>query len=63
MSGALNPILQNKHIQYNPTIKTYIKTLHPVWQVPLLLLRAVRFGNPWIKVDLCTGKLVELGGD
>ncbi|KAK9831523.1 hypothetical protein WJX81_005430 [Elliptochloris bilobata] len=32
-------------------------------QVPLLLLRAIRFGNPWIKVDLCTGKLVELGGD
>ena len=40
-----------------------LKTLHTVWQVPLLLLRAMRFGNPWIKVDLCTGKLVELGGD
>lgn len=32
-------------------------------QVPLLLLRAIRNGNPWLKVDLCTGKLVELGGD
>jgi len=31
--------------------------------VPLLLVRAIRDGNPWIKVDMCTGKLVELGGD
>ena len=32
-------------------------------QVPALLLRNIRAGNPWIKVDLCTGKLVEMGGD
>ncbi|BDA48532.1 hypothetical protein COCOBI_12-2120 [Coccomyxa sp. Obi] len=32
-------------------------------QVPALLLRNLWRGNPWQKVDLCTGKLVELGGD
>ena len=34
-----------------------------VLQVPVLLLRTVLTGNPWIKVDLCTGKMVEMGGD
>lgn len=29
----------------------------------MLLLRNIWKGNPWLKVDLCTGKLVELGGD
>jgi len=28
-----------------------------------LLLRNMQLGNPWVKVDLCTGKLVEIGGD
>jgi hypothetical protein len=32
-------------------------------QVPMLLLRNMRRGNPWVKIDLCTGKLVETGGD
>ncbi|CAK0738655.1 hypothetical protein CVIRNUC_001074 [Coccomyxa viridis] len=32
-------------------------------QVVALLLRNVKLGNPWVKVDLCTGKLVEVGGD
>ena len=35
----------------------------PDLQVPALLLRNLWRGNPWQKVDLCTGKLVELGGD
>lgn len=29
----------------------------------MLLLRNMIRGNPWVKVDLCTGKLVETGGD
>jgi len=32
-------------------------------QVVALLLRNIKLGNPWVKVDLCTGKLVEMGGD
>ena len=32
-------------------------------QVVALLLRNIKLGNPWEKVDLCTGKLVEIGGD
>ncbi|CAL5223879.1 g6471 [Coccomyxa viridis] len=32
-------------------------------QVVALLLRNIELGNPWVKVDLCTGKLVEIGGD
>lgn len=35
----------------------------PGMQVPALLLRNLWRGTPWQKVDLCTGKLVELGGD
>ena len=32
-------------------------------QVVALLLRNIKLGNRWVKVDLCTGKLVEIGGD
>ena len=27
------------------------------------LLRIVRLGTPWMKLDLCSGKVVEAGGD
>jgi hypothetical protein len=27
------------------------------------LARIVASGKPWIKIDLCSGKVVELGGD
>ena len=36
--------------------------LHAV-QLPVQLLRIVRDGTPWLKLDLCSGKVVELGGD
>ncbi len=36
--------------------------LHGV-QLPVQLLRIVRNGTPWLKLDLCSGKVVELGGD
>ena len=36
--------------------------LHGV-QLPVQLLRIVRSGTPWLKLDLCSGKVVELGGD
>ena len=32
-------------------------------QVPVLLLRNIWSGRPWKKIDLCIGKVVELGGD
>lgn len=32
-------------------------------QMTLALLRVVRLGTPWLKLDLCSGKVVELGGD
>ena len=32
-------------------------------QVPVLLLRNIWTGRPWKKIDLCIGKVVELGGD
>ena len=36
--------------------------LHGV-QLPVQLLRIVLNGTPWIKLDMCSGKVVELGGD
>ena len=32
-------------------------------QIPVLLLRNIWTGRPWKKIDLCIGKVVELGGD
>lgn len=32
-------------------------------QVPVLLVRNIWTGRPWKKIDLCIGKVVELGGD
>lgn len=32
-------------------------------QIPVQLARIVASGKPWIKIDLCSGKVVELGGD
>ena len=32
-------------------------------QEALNLLRIVWLGTPWLKLDLCSGKVVELGGD
>ena len=32
-------------------------------QAPVLLLRNLVTGTPWTKLDLCIGKLSELGGD
>ena len=32
-------------------------------QLPVQLLRIVGNGKPWKKLDLCSGKVVELGGD
>lgn len=32
-------------------------------QIPVQLVRLVASGKPWIKIDLCSGKVVELGGD
>ena len=36
--------------------------LHGV-QLPVQLLRIVQNGTPWLKLDMCSGKVVELGGD
>ena len=36
--------------------------LHGI-QLPVQLLRIVQNGTPWLKLDLCSGKVVELGGD
>lgn len=33
------------------------------WQIPLLLLRDVREGRGWLKIDFNIGKLVQTGGD
>lgn len=33
------------------------------WHVPLLLLRALREGRGWLKIDFNIGKLVQPGGD
>jgi hypothetical protein len=32
-------------------------------QLPVQLLRIVGNGTPWLKLDMCSGKVVELGGD
>ena len=32
-------------------------------QAPVLLLRIAAVGRPWTKLDLCIGKVSELGGD
>ena len=32
-------------------------------QIPVQLARIVWLGTPWLKLDLCSGKVVELGGD
>ena len=32
-------------------------------QMIMALLRVVQKGTPWLKLDLCSGKVVELGGD
>jgi len=31
--------------------------------VPVLLLRNLRRGNKWAKIDLCIGKMTEENGD
>ena len=36
--------------------------LHGI-QLPVQLLRIVGNGTPWLRLDLCSGKVVELGGD
>lgn len=33
------------------------------WQIPLLLLRDLREGKGWLKIDFNIGKLVQAGGD
>ena len=33
------------------------------WQIPSLLLQAVRENRPWVRIDFNIGKLVEPGGD
>ena len=33
------------------------------WQIPLLLLRDLREGRGWVRIDFNIGKLVQLGGD
>ena len=33
------------------------------WQIPSLLLQAVRKNRPWVRIDFNIGKLVEPGGD
>jgi hypothetical protein len=50
------------HLSYMHAILPVCLTLS-VYQVPWLLLKNIWRGNPWIKIDLCTGKLVEIGGD
>lgn len=32
-------------------------------QIPVQLARLLVSGKPWIRIDLCSGKVVELGGD
>ena len=31
--------------------------------IPTLLVRNIRRGNTWAKIDLCIGKLTEVNGD
>ena len=31
--------------------------------IPTLLVRNIRRGNKWAKIDLCIGKLTEVNGD
>ena len=50
--------LANSHVQF-----TEVPHCCCCAQVMALLLRNMQLGNPWVKVDLCTGKLVEIGGD
>ncbi|PSF36298.1 ATP-grasp enzyme [Aphanothece hegewaldii CCALA 016] len=33
------------------------------WQIPLLLLKSLRQGKDWIRIDFNIGKLVQMGGD
>merc|ERR1719189_2578411 len=33
------------------------------FQMPYLLLDTLRRANPWLKLDFCIGKVIELNGD
>lgn len=60
--GALETLSTEVDAVIDPLDPVPFLVLHYL-QIPVQLLRIVRSGTPWLKLDLCSGKVVELGGD
>lgn len=58
----LQTILRGRDAVFDPEDPKPFLALHYL-QMTLNLLRVVKNGTPWLKLDLCSGKVVELGGD
>ena len=59
---ALHEIARGKDATFDTNDPLPFLGLHGI-QLPVQLLRIVCNGTPWLKLDLCSGKVVELGGD
>lgn len=55
-------LLEGRDAVFDPEDPLPFLALHFLQEV-LNLLRIVWLGTPWLKLDLCSGKVVELGGD
>ena len=55
-------VLEGVDAVFDPSDPLPFLGLHYM-QIPILLLRNIWTGRPWKKIDLCIGKVVELGGD
>ena len=58
----LRTIYKGRDAVFDPEDPLPFLALHYL-QMTNALLRVVRLGTPWLKLDLCSGKVVELGGD
>lgn len=58
----LRTIIKGRDAVFDPEDPIPFLALHYL-QMVNALLRVVRLGTPWLKLDLCSGKVVELGGD
>lgn len=62
LQQRLLTVLKGRDAVFDPKDPVPFLALHYL-QMTLALLRVVQKGTPWLKLDLCSGKVVELGGD
>jgi len=62
VSAALESLFVKKDAYYEPDDVLPFLALYYV-HIPTLLMRNIRRGNKWAKIDLCIGKLTEVNGD